>query len=540
MVINTLAYIEAYEKIKAKDGSVIPFVLNEGQRKLYDAIKMCHEEGRLPRIIVLKARQIGFSTLAAGIISEKINTKHNRMGGVMAHRDDSTKSLMEKYKLIHRELPEGLRPTVSKDNDHEFLFDNKEHTGLNSGIKVYTAGGAGIGRGDTFHYWHISEYAFWLNNKAEILLGILQTVPKEQDTLVIIESTANGFDDFRRRWYQAVNGESDYVPVFVGWNEMREYRSPFNGDPLTDEEVALKQKYNLDDEQIQWRRDTIRNECGGDIRMFHQEYPITPEEAFVTTGHCYFETNAVISRIQKIEKNKKNIERGNFVFDIDSDGRVRDQSIRWEKSPDGFTKIFTAPEENRPYVIGGDTAGEGSDRSVGMVLDNTNGNQVAVFCGNVDEDYYSYQMYCLGRYYNNALMCIESNFNTYQNKILSERLNYPNMFLREIEDSITHQFRKSYGFRTDVRTRPLILAELRRIVRDEPEKIADSETLLEMLTFVVNERGRPEAMAGEHDDRVMALAIAHYSRGQQSFYGKMDSKPARKKLIQSRRMRRIL
>ena len=57
MVINTLAYIEAYEKIKAKDGSVIPFVLNEGQRKLYDAIKMCHEEGRLPRIIVLKARR---------------------------------------------------------------------------------------------------------------------------------------------------------------------------------------------------------------------------------------------------------------------------------------------------------------------------------------------------------------------------------------------------------------------------------------------------------------------------------------------------
>lgn len=537
MQINTLKFIETFEKIKDKPGNIVAFKLNAGQRKLYEAIKWCHENKRLPRIIIVKARQIGFSTLAAGVIYKMVSTKANRTGGVMAHRDDSTMSLMNKYKLMHREMPKGLSPQVSKNNDHEFWFNNKAGTGLNSGIKTYTAGGESIGRGDTFQYWHISEYAFWGNNKADILLGVLQTVPKEMDTLVIIESTANGFDDFRKRWYQAVSGESDYIPVFVGWNEMEEYRAPFSGEELTDEEVALKEKYGLDDEQIQWRRNTIRNECGGDLRMFHQEYPITPEEAFITTGNCYFDSEVVSRRIRDIEQIAKP-EIGEFDYRLYGDGAVDDASIRW-KTGGNLIKIFTKPEIGRPYVIGGDTAGAGSDKSIGQVLDNISGNQVAVLAGNVDEDTYTYQMYCLGKYYNDALMCIESNFNTYQNKIMNELLNYPNMFLREVEDSITHQYRKSYGFLTTSVTRPLILSVLGKVVRDEPERIADVDTLMEMLTFIVNGRGRAEAMTGEHDDRVMALAIAHYARSQQTTRIETAKITPRRKLNKLRGYRRI-
>jgi hypothetical protein len=363
---------------------------------------------------------------------------------------------------------------------------------------------------------HISEYAFWGKNKEDVLLGLLQAVPDRRGTIVIIESTANGFDDFRERWYAAVRGESDYYPLFIGWNELSEYRKPFNEkEPLTAEEVTLKEQYGLDNEQIQFRRDKIRNECGGDINKFKQEYPICPDEAFIATGNTYFDKAAVIARIQEIEACKIEFKRGEFEYEKDDRGMVIDDSIRFVACEKGFIKIIREPEERKPYVIGGDTAGEGSDCSVGEVLDNTNGMQVAeLHARNIDEDLYTEQMYCLGRYYNNALIGIEANFSTFHNRRLQE-LEYPKIYMREREDAITRSIKMQYGFRTDRITRNRILAGLKIVFRDYPELINDTGVLREALTFVVNTQGRAEAMQGECDDRIMALAIAHDIREQQ-------------------------
>ena len=123
-------------------------------------------------------------------------------------------------------------------------------------------------------------------------------------------------------------------------------------------------------------------------------------------------------------------------------------------------------------------------------------------------------MYCLGKYYNNALIGIEANFDTYPIKEIT-RLGYDKQFVREKEDSFTGSITKAYGFRTDRITRPLILSELQAIVNDNIDLINDKETLEEMLVFVRNEKGRPEAQEGCHDDLVMALAIAFYIRTQQ-------------------------
>jgi phage terminase large subunit len=90
------------------------------------------------------------------------------------------------------------------------------------------------------------------------------------------------------------------------------------------------------------------------------------------------------------------------------------------------------------------------------------------------------------------------------------------MFYREVEDSYTHKIQQKYGFRTDKVTRPLIIANLVKIVREEASLINDIPTLNEMLTFVRNEKGRAEAQEGKHDDLIMGLAIAHYIRGQQA------------------------
>lgn len=232
-------------------------------------------------------------------------------------------------------------------------------------------------------------------------------------------------------------------------------------------------------------------------------------------GKTYFNAEKVTNRIQQV---KEPIKTGSFIYDYDG---IKIKNIRWLNDKNGFIKIYEEPKANYPYVIGGDTAGEGSDYFIGQVLDNTNGKQVAVLRKQFDEDEYTRQMYCLGIYYNTALEGIEANFSTYPIKEL-ERLTYKKQFVREREDNYTNKPVKAYGFKTTGITRPLILAQLQAIINDHIELINDKDTLEEMLTFVRNEKGRPEAQEGSHDDLVMALAIAYYIRTQQEMTVKVN------------------
>lgn len=196
------------------------------------------------------------------------------------------------------------------------------------------------------------------------------------------------------------------------------------------------------------------------------------------------------------------IERGMSVTDIE-----------WVDDPAGMISIYQRPQKGRPYVLGGDTAGEGSDRFAGQLLDNISCRQCAVLHHTMDEDLYTMQMYCLGMDYNEALIGIESNFSSYPNKIL-ELAGYPNLYVREREDTYTGQVSKAYGVQTTEKTRPVMIAGLVKAVREDAQTIIDRATLEEMLSFVRNKNFRAEAEAGTHDDLVMALAIAHYIRPQ--------------------------
>lgn len=207
------------------------------------------------------------------------------------------------------------------------------------------------------------------------------------------------------------------------------------------------------------------------------------------------------------------IKRGFFKYDYDSS---EIKNIRWQNDENGFIDIFEEKRTNYPYVVSGDTAGEGSDYFTAQVLNNITGKQVAKMRKQFDADEYTRQMYCLGKYYNDALVGIETNFDTYPIKEL-ERLGYDNQYIREKEDTYTGKYKKAFGFKTDKITRPLILSMLQSIINDHTELINDKDTLEEMLVFVRNEKGRPEAQDGCHDDLVMALAIAYYIRPQQSF-----------------------
>lgn len=523
-VFNCLRYIERFLKIRNKAGKVVPLKLNKPQQKLYAVFKQQWDAGKPVRIIILKARQMGFSTLTEAIFFFLTATARMVHTLIVAHTAESTGNLFRMAKLFYDELPPALKPAMLASNAQELEFDKSPRAegppGLRSRIRCATAGGSGIGRSFTFQYLHLSEFAFWPGKKMVTFTGLVQAVPDLPETAIVIESTPNGFEEFKKMWDTAVQAQRDgidgYIPVFFAWFEMEEYRRKPGPDFVrTPEEQELADTFGLDDEQLAWRRWCIAVNCGGDINLFHQEYPATPEEAFISTGSCVFDQAALVLRIEAVRGDKW--VRGSFRITKGVDGRILDS--RWAEDPKGAIRIRKQPEEYVPYVIGGDTAGVGSDWFVGQVLDNRTGEQVAVLHQQFGEREYAEQMYCLGMHYNKALIGVETNYSTFPEAVLEE-LGYPKLYVRERYDTFSKTIVNAYGFQTSSKTRPFIIDKLKDVARESLETVTDMQTLQEMLTFVYDENRRPEAVDGEHDDLVMALSIAHGIRNQQSFAAK--------------------
>lgn len=530
MIFNTKKYIENFLYIKKKDTEVALLKLNQPQQKFYDVLKRQSEAGKPMRVIILKARQMGFSTLTEAILFKRTATRENVTSGIIAHKDDATTNLFNMSKLYLQELPEQLKPETRASNAKEIIFDNRAGTGLRSKIKCMTAGGDGVGRSDTFQNLHLSEVSSW-NNAKEILDGLLQAVPNKPDTLVVIESTAKGYDYFKELWDKACAGENDFEPLFCAWWELDEYRMPADNIVLTEEEKELKKLYNLDDEQIAWRRWCIRNNCGGDVNTFKQEYPACPEEAFLASGECIFDKDIVISQIERNRPLISGWKRGEFDYKKtilpvrNEKGEVvaiekKISDICFIEKENGLITIHEEPQvktnnknevyAKRRYSIGGDTAGLGDDYYTAKVVGNDNLQTTATLRKQrIDEDKYADQVYCLGRYYHDALIGIETNYSYVPTRELQE-LNYPNLYLRERLDTTLKEMQKVLGFETTKTTKQVILQALVVAVRDNPATECDIDTLKEMLTFVRKENGKQEAQEGYHDDLVMAKAIANF------------------------------
>ncbi len=229
-------------------------------------------------------------------------------------------------------------------------------------------------------------------------------------------------------------------------------------------------------------------------------------------GKTVFDARAIQKRLEELERP---IKTGYFSYDYDG---LRISNIKWVNDKSGYIKIYGMPNtsEFTQYCIGGDTAGEGSDVFTGHVLDAKTGRQVATLKQQFDADQYTRQMYCLGKYYADALIGIEANFDSYPIMEL-QRLGYTKQYTREAVDTYTGKTEKRFGFKTTSLTRPTIISRLIEIVREHCDTICDKDTLEELLTIIRNERGRIEAPEGGHDDQMMGLAIAHHIREQVVF-----------------------
>lgn len=526
---NPKEYCENYIKIRDKKQRLIQLKFNPAQLALYEAIKKELQAGRPPRMIVLKGRQQGISTITEALMFQDSATRPMVNTLIVAHRDDSTAALFNMNKLFFDYLPGKLQPMKKNSNAKELVFENptrdpdqkRKKPGLRSRIRCITAGGKGAGRSLTQNNVHLSEFAFWPGNKLETLLGIMQSVPDDINTLVVIESTANGYDEFKGLWDGAEKGENGWVPVFLPWYMEPDYRKPVDpGTEWTEEERKLQEQFGLDEEQLAWRRWCIRTNCGGDVNLFRQEYPCTPDEAFLLSGDAFFDNDVIMARRRVAPRP---LREGFFHYpepEIEG-GAPRDWTFT--DRVNGYVRIYEEPKPGYPYVLAGDTAGEGSDWFTAYVIDNTTGKQVAELHQPLSEIFYARQVYCLGRYYNDALIGIEINYSTYPQKKLEE-WHYPKFYQRERFDTYTGEMVKAFGWATTPQTRPVMLAELHTIMEEAPELVTSYYTLGEMLTFVYDKNRKPQAASGQHDDLVMGAAICYSIRGQQRYTVELKDK----------------
>lgn len=238
-------------------------------------------------------------------------------------------------------------------------------------------------------------------------------------------------------------------------------------------------------------------------------------------GQTVFPAAEVTARLAEVREEK--LQLGQHVFD--GEGRYGEpRDARFIECGDGPVAIFREAEAGRSYVIGADTAGDGSDAFAAHCIDAETGEQCAVIHLRNGEDEFLEQLYVLGKHYNNALIACEANWSSYVINML-EKWRYPRQYVREMEDTYTGRHKKTFGFWTTNRNRNRIIAELVSALRGHMDLIHDRRTLEEMLTFVRNEQFRPEAQEGAHDDLIMALAIAYHARCQAPPVKKREEKP---------------
>jgi hypothetical protein len=476
-------------KIITKDAAqgYIPFKFNKAQQKIHSAVeKQLKEKGRV-RAIILKARQQGISTYTAGRVFWKtLYTPYTR-SVVLAHDSATSDALFTMSKQFIERMPYDTAPELVKSNAKEIKFAHND-----SGFRLYTAGSPEAGRGTTPTILHCSEVAFW-QNQEKILAGLFQGVSSADGTEIILESTANGATgSFYEMWKKAEQGLNDYVPIFLPWYVTLEYTMEAPKKFVrTKEEEALSELYNLNNDQFYWRRMKI-GESGA--KKFAQEYPVTSEEAFQVSGASVFD-------IEKIEKLK--------VESATSIRSFNPKMMSWDDQREGHLEIWEAPGFKEKYIIGADVAlGVGQDYSVAVVM-NSKREVVGLYRNNrIDPAAFGKELFYLGRYFNNALLAVESNSMGVATLQKLKDMSYVNMYFQTKIANISNEEGIRLGFRTTSASKPAIIGNLKNWLFEEELDIKSSIIIQELKDYLSDDKGSTGASPGCFDDSVMALAIA--------------------------------
>lgn len=410
----------------------------------------------------------------------------------------------ESVNVLHRQLLQNLLHT-SASNRKEIIFDQ-----IDSRVLIESAEVEEAAQGMTLHHLVCTEVARWPGNPEETLSNVKGALV--DDGTHDIESTPNGLGGYYyEEWRRAELGgpNAEFVPHFHPWYWHDEYRvvpAEVTEDELTDEERRKKELFQLDLEQITWRRKTqvaFRHN-------FKEKFPEDSITCFLTTGRLFFDQEILAARLAELQVYKP--------LDIERNGDV---------------VIYQLPIPGRQYIYGMDPAegkhvnNEESDWSWGTMIDQETGDEVLSYhCRLAPEDFAADGVE-ICQHYNNAVFACERNNHGGTVILAANELGYGNIYKhrewhrrpgapRRAQHTNKQQNQQRVveyeGWPTTGKTRKLVLNKLGWTIRNYPEKIMSLELVKQCLTFVYNEKGVPAAMEGCHDDAVMSAAISHAVR----------------------------
>jgi hypothetical protein len=506
--------------IRDKSGQAVPLQLTPSQLKFHHVLRELQRKGEPARIIVLKARQVHMSVGVSAALFHQVAflpgqraavvaDSHKSASQIWGYYDQFYESYQDESTAAARILPLQRRTTASTQSSGALYFEGGGF------VQTFSADNTNIGRSFSLRFLHLSEYAFWRDPQG-VMTGLLQTVPDDPGTVVVVESTANGVGNpFHQRWLGAVGKQDAWLTLFFAWWEHPEYRMqppPNFQQTLTDEEHELANAHGLLLDQLYWRRWAIANKCEHSVDRFRQEYPATPAEAFVTSGRPRFLPKFLARQRLEDPAIEGTLERVQIGTS---------QRVVITPRERGELAVWARPVPGRRYVIGADTA-EGIDNSgdVGSgdpdyssahVAEAQSGRIVARLRARLYPHVFGDMLAALGELYNWAFIVPEVNSIGLATLDQLIQCGYPlgQIYTRDrAPDDRRPPQRHELGWKTTTVTRPQLLGLLDRALAEGSIVIPDEITLGELSSFVVKASGKAEAAQGCHDDTVFSLALA--------------------------------
>jgi hypothetical protein len=560
-------YAEHILKVEDKQRQV-PFVLRPPQVRLWDDLQAQREAGRPMRAIILKSRKLGFSTMAQGLLLQRATMRPNHSAMSVAHDGKTAKKLFSIAENMYAQIPTGgqwdelaLKPAqANRRRGQELVFGEPAksrkaagHLGLNSSMIVDTANELASGRGMTIHTLHCSEIAFWADINTK-MTSLLNTIPRDDpDTLVLVESTALGENEFKGMWERAEAGKSDFIPFFVSWledptnvkafgsdRERAEFEASVGSGEWGEEEELLIAEYGASLEQVNWRRYALENIVNGDLTRFNQEYPLTPGHAFSSSGRRAFPPHLlreVRKRVEVTDAQGEHVvltaeattpRKGKFV-ELDVPTVVKAEAKPDRFRGDLFWQVWERPKPKGQYVIVVDPASgeENTDRepdfSAVQILDHLTGLQVAQLHSRAESDLLSEQVFLAAVWFSTTdgesrkvrfrpLVAVEvtGGYGDAVRDRVWKDYGWPSMYSRTPTDRLRERTSDLVGWSTNRGTKPLLKDTLTEELRDGTDGIRSLELLKEAEGYTRGKRGDLKASGAGHDDLLMAWMIAKY------------------------------
>jgi hypothetical protein len=496
-----------------KTQQLIPTNWNRAQRYVESLRLRTQRAGKQERYATLKARQFGMSRfwLQSGIEFVLRDTTVPAL--IIADDESNAKKLLEDGKIMCSRLP--FKVPRKYENRSQLYFGEP----ILGYIDIETAQSTDPARSRTYRFVHATEPGTWKDPESKIA-SLNQAVPTAPGTVLSYEGTARGRSGWWYEfWWAALEKRNDYQAVFFPWwfDRSFDYADPLQpGDheaiaaTLDDEEQALL-RMGLDFGQLKWRRACIRNNLFGDIDLFHQEYPSTPEEAFLTTGRPCFPPQQVLRALRGCTEPAW---RGDILLgEIDPVREERSYTLAFNER--GSLKLWAHPQRGRMYCITADPGDglDGGDFSAAQVIDMETAHQVGEFNARVPPFKFGKLLAALGRHFNGAYLMPEIERNGIAVLEALREENYHMIGRRAVFDSAGRVVGRKLGWSTNVKSRPLVFNAIRaHLATEDGAQISSIQLCRQMLDMFIDEQGREDHPSGKHDDLVLAWGIALMAR----------------------------